>query len=159
MRVWSHALRCSAVFAAAVVFLPQHAVAQVKSSAAVKWGPGPAFLPHGAKFAVLQGDPSKSGVYTIRLSLPNNYHFPPHFHPTDEHVTVLSGTFLVGMGDTVNMAKALTLTAGGFITAPAEAHHYAAARGPTGLQLSGEGPFEITYVNDSDDPRKANPMP
>jgi quercetin dioxygenase-like cupin family protein len=129
------------------------AVAQVRSAAAVKWGPGPDFLPHGARFAVVQGDPSKSGVYTIRLRLPDHYRFPPHFHPTDEGVTVLAGTFLVGMGDTVNLRKAQRLTAGGFITAPANAHHYAAARGVTVLQVSGEGPFAITYVKDTDDPR------
>jgi len=134
------------------------AVAQVQSAAAVKWGPGPDFLPHGARFAVIQGDPSGSGVYTIRLRLPNNYRFPPHFHPTDEHVTVLAGTFLVGMGDTVNLRHAHRLTAGGFITAPANAHHFATARGVTVLQVSGEGPFAITYVKDTDDPRhKATP--
>ena len=134
------------------------AVAQVQSAAAVKWGPGPDFLPHGARFAVIQGDPSGSGVYTIRLRLPNNYRFPPHFHPTDEHVTVLAGTFLVGMGDTVNLRHTQRLTAGGFITAPANAHHFATARGVTVLQVSGEGPFAITYVKDTDDPRhKATP--
>ncbi|HWC74976.1 MAG TPA: cupin domain-containing protein [Gemmatimonadales bacterium] len=140
-------------------FLPQLAVAQapVHSAAAVKWGPGPDFLPHGAKFAVIQGDPSQSGEYTIRLKLPDHYKFPPHYHPTDEHVTVLSGKFLVGMGDTANYAHATTLTAGGFITAPKDAHHFASARGVTILQVSGEGPFKITYVKDSDDPRNAKP--
>jgi quercetin dioxygenase-like cupin family protein len=143
----------------AVAVLPHLATAQVPSSAAVKWGPGPAFLPAGAEFAVLQGDPSKDGVYTIRLRLPNNFKFPPHFHPTDEHVTVLSGTFLVGMGDAVDMTKAQRLGAGGFITAPADAHHYAAAQGVTILQVSGVGPFAITYVKASDDPRNAHTTP
>src|SRR5437773_12420666 len=133
---------------AAAAFVPQVAVAQgpVQSAAAVKWGPGPDFLPAGAGFAALQGDPGKAGgSYTIRLHLPDGYKFPSHFHPTDEHVTVLSGTFLVGMGDTVDMSKAQTLAAGGFITAPANAHHYAAARGETVLQVSGEGPFFLPY--------------
>ena len=129
------------------------AVAQVHSAAAVKWGPGPDFLPHGARFAVIQGDPGNSGYYTIRLRLPDHYRVPPHFHPKDEHVTVLAGTFLVGMGDTMNLRKAQRLTAGGFITAPADAHHFAAARGVTVLQISGEGPLAITYAKDSDDPR------
>jgi quercetin dioxygenase-like cupin family protein len=153
MRPLSHELRYSPIAAAVVAFLPQLAVAQVASSAAVKWGPAPDFVPAGAQFAVLQGDPGKPGVYTIRLRLPANFRFPPHFHPTDEHVTVISGTFLVGMGDSNDLSKAHTLTAGGFITAPADAHHFAAAKGVTVVQVSGEGPFAITYVKPTDDPR------
>lgn len=130
-----------------------HAQAPVASGAAVKWGPAPDFVPKTARFAVIQGDPSKSGVYTIRLRFPNGFRFPPHFHPTDEHVTVLAGQFIVGMGDTVKTAKGIRLAAGGFITAPANAHHWAAARGVTIVQVSGEGPFGITYVNSADDPR------
>ena len=133
------------------------AVAQVKSGAAVKWGPGPAFLPRGAKLAVLEGDPGASGVYTLRLRLPNGYTIKSHFHPTDEHITVLSGTFLVGMGDTVKARATQRLTAGGFITAPKDAHHYALARGVTIIQVHGEGPFQITYVKPADDPRSAPP--
>lgn len=154
--------RCGAVLAVVAAVSSHSLIAQgspVKSGAAVKWGPGPDFLPHGARFAVIQGDPSKSGVYTIRLRLPNGFKFPPHFHPTDEHVTILAGTFVVGMGDTVKTKGAITLGAGGFITAPAEAHHWARARGPTVVQVSGEGPFAITYVKDSDDPRNAKPKP
>lgn len=144
---------------AAIAVLPHLAAAQVHSNAAVKWGPGPAFLPAGAEFAVIQGDPSKAGLYTIRLRLPNNYKFPSHFHPTDEYVTVLAGAFLVGMGDAVDMAKTQRLGAGGFITAPANAHHYAEAQGVTILQVSGEGPFAITYVKASDDPRHGHTTP
>jgi quercetin dioxygenase-like cupin family protein len=120
---------------------------------AVTWGPAPAFFPAGARFAVLQGDPGQSGVYTVRLELPAGYVIRPHFHPTDEHVTVISGTFLVGMGDQVDEQQALTLGAGGFITAPAQAHHFAVAREKTVVQVHGQGPFAITYVRPSDDPR------
>ncbi len=140
-----------------VVAVP--AVAQVHSAAAVKWGPGPAFLPAHARFAVLQGDPGSSGVYTIRLRFPAGYVIKPHFHPTDEEVTVLSGTFLVGMGDSMNMRGAQRLTAGGFITAPKDAHHFAVARAATIIQIHGEGPFAITYVKEADDPRNAPAKP
>ena len=148
MRIAAVVLACS------VAAIP--AVAQTHSSAAVKWGPGPGFLPAGARIAVLSGDPSKSGVYTIRLRFPAGYRVPPHFHPTDEHVTVLSGTLLVGMGDSMNLRGAQRLMAGGFITAPANAHHFALTRGPAIIQIHGEGPFEIRYVNAADDPRRAN---
>lgn len=147
------------MIAAVAVLVPQLLFAQgpVHSAAAVKWGPAPDFFPKGARFVVMQGDPTKSGEYTVRLRLPNGYRLAPHFHPTDEHVTVLSGTFVVGMGDTVSMKGAQRLTAGGFITAPANAHHWARAQGATVLQVHGEGPFQITYVKDSDDPRNAKP--
>jgi quercetin dioxygenase-like cupin family protein len=77
----------------------------------------------------------------------------PHFHPTDEHVTVLSGRFLVGMGDTLSRRGAMALGPSGFITAPAQAHHFAIAAQRTIVQVNGEGPFAITYVNPADDPR------
>lgn len=125
------------------------------SAPAVKWGPAPPFFPHGARFAVLQGDPSSSGVYTVRLEMPAGYVIKPHFHPTDEHVTVISGRFLVGMGDSVDTRHAMALAAGGFITAPAQAHHFAKAAVRTVVQVHGEGPFAITYVNPQDDPRNA----
>ena len=123
---------------------------------AVKWGPAPPFFPAGARFAVLSGDPSGSGEYTVRLDMPAGYVIKPHFHPTDEHVTVLSGRFLVGMGDSVNRRGAMVLGPEGFITAPAQAHHFAIAARRTVVQVNGEGPFAITYVNAADDPRNAH---
>jgi len=123
------------------------------STPAAKWGPAPPFFPAGARFEVVQGDPSSSGVYTVRLELPARYVIKPHFHPTDEHVTVLSGRFLVGMGDSVATAGAMVLGAEGFVTAPAQAHHFAVAQRKTVIQVHGMGPFAITYVNPADDPR------
>ena len=108
---------------------------------------------------MLQGDPSKDGVYTIRLEMPAGYLIPPHFHPTDEHVTVISGRAALGMGDAVDLPHARKLSAGEFITAPATAHHFAKAEVKTVVQVHGQGPFAITYVNPRDDPRKARPTP
>ena len=127
---------------------------------AVKWGPAPPFFPAGARFAVLQGDPGQSGVYTVRLDMPPGYVIAPHTHPTDEHVTVMSGVLLLGMGDAVDTKGATTLRAGGFITAAASVHHYAVARGRTVVQVHGIGPFIINYINAADDPRNAKkPLP
>lgn len=126
---------------------------------ALKWGPAPPFFPAGARFAVLQGDPSQAGVYTVRLEMPAGYTIRPHTHPTDEHVTVVSGALVLGMGDTVRTRGSHILTAGGFITAKAQVHHFAMARGKTVVQVHGEGPFAITYVNPKDDPRNAPPRP
>ena len=138
------------VLGAAAFGAPGHGVAP---SPSVNWGPAPPFFPSGARFAVMQGDPSGSGVYTVRLEMPAGYVIKPHYHPTDEHVTVLSGRFQVGMGDSVDTKQAMTLGPEGFITAPAQAHHFAVAARRTVVQVHGMGPFVITYVRPTDDPR------
>ena len=120
--------------------------------AGVKWGPAPPALPKGAQFAVLSGDPSKAGLYVIRLKMPANYQIPAHHHPTAENVTVLSGSFHAGMGDKMDQHKAQALEPGGFAALPANMNHYAWAASDTVIQVHGEGPFAITYVNPADDP-------
>jgi len=130
-----------------------------QAPAELKWGPGPPFFPAGARFTVLQGDPGASGVYTVRLEMPAGYTIRPHYHPTDELVTVISGSLILGMGDSVNMKGATTLPAGGFVNAQANMHHFAVAKGKTVVQVHGQGPFAITYVNPKDDPRNAPKQP
>jgi len=122
---------------------------------AIKWGPAPAVFPAGTKLAVLQGDPGQSGMFTVRLDFPAGLRLAPHFHPTDEVVTVITGTFLVGMGDTLDPAKTMALPTGAFIVAPANGHHYAIARGHTIVQVTAMGPFALTYVNPKDEPKPA----
>jgi quercetin dioxygenase-like cupin family protein len=119
----------------------------------MKWGPAPPALPSGAQVAVLAGDPGKEGPFVIRVKLPAGYRVPPHWHPVDELVTVLSGTLQFGMGDKFDPASMQTLPAGSFITAAKEMRHYVQAKGPTVIQVSAMGPFAITYVNPTDDPR------
>ncbi len=118
------------------------------------WGPAPAVLPAGAKLAVLEGDPTKSGAFTMRLLMPDGYQISPHFHPATEHVTVVSGALLVGMGEKFDESQMKTLPAGAFGMIPAGMHHYAKAKGETVLQLHGIGPWRLIYVNKADDPRK-----
>jgi hypothetical protein len=120
----------------------------------LKWGPGPAGLPSGAEAAVLDGDPAKPAMFALRAKLPAGYKVPPHWHPTDETIIVISGALMLGMGDKMDEASMQTLPAGGFAKMPRQMHHYAAAKGETIIQVHAMGPFEITYVNPSDDPRK-----
>jgi hypothetical protein len=120
---------------------------------ALKWGPSPPGLPPGAQVSVVAGDPGKDGPYVIRAKLPSGYKIPPHFHPTAENVTVLSGTFHVGMGDSFDTKKGEALKSGGFFRADKDMHHYGWTSGPTVIQVHGMGPFAITYVNPNDDPR------
>ena len=120
----------------------------------LQWGDAPPGLPKGAKVAVLSGNPGAAGQFTIRLKFPRGYMIPPHWHPTDEYITVMSGAFKMAFGDNFDRSKMQTLTAGGFSVTPMKTNHYAAADEETIVQINGTGPFEITYVNPSDDPRK-----
>jgi hypothetical protein len=120
----------------------------------LQWVTTPA-LPPGAKIAVLTGNPTKAGdQFAIRIQIPDGYKFPPHWHPTDENVTVLRGTMLFGAGEKFDSAALKEAPVGSFTRMPKEMKHFAMAKGATVIQLHGEGPFEIHYVNPSDDPRK-----
>jgi quercetin dioxygenase-like cupin family protein len=123
----------------------------------ITWGPGPASLPPGTKAAVLEGNPSETGPFTMRVLLPNRYRIPPHHHPAVEHVTVLKGTFKVGMGDKFDGSAMTTLPTGTFAALEPGTHHFAESQGETIVQLHGVGPWRITYVNPADDPRQQNP--
>jgi quercetin dioxygenase-like cupin family protein len=128
----------------------------MKRGEALDWQPAPPIFPAGAQMAVLQGDPSVTGApFIVRLKFPNGYILPAHFHPTDENVTVISGIFLVGLGDGFSETALLpALRPGDFITAPANANHFATTRGTTVVQVNAIGPFQLTYVNPADDPTR-----
>src|SRR5262249_16295801 len=125
----------------------------VNSMSDVKWGPAPPALPPGAQMAVLVGDPSQKGFVSLRAKMPAGYTSGPHWHPTDEHVTVLSGTMMFGEGDKADPKTARKLQAGGYFIAATNMHHYAIAKTAAVIQVDLMGPFEITYINPDDDPR------
>jgi uncharacterized RmlC-like cupin family protein len=127
----------------------------VSSSKEVKWGPAPPILPKGTMMAVMAGDPGAAGLVAVRLKMPAGYKIPAHWHPTDEQVTVLSGTLAIGMGDKLDETKGVTLRAGGFGVAPAHMNHYAWTKTGAVIQINLMGPFALTYVNAADDPTKA----
>jgi quercetin dioxygenase-like cupin family protein len=133
---------------------PPSAQHQMVKPGDIKWGPPPPSVPPGAQLAVLDGDPGKAGLFAIRLKFPDGYQIAPHWHPTDEHLTVLQGTMIVGMGDKVSAGNEQELATGGFVKLPAEMRHYARAKGETVVQIYGPGPFVVNYVNPSDDPQK-----
>ena len=120
----------------------------------LKWGDPPPVFEKGAAFTVVSGDPGKPGIYVVRLKMPAGYKIAPHWHPTDEHVTVIAGQFALGMGDKIDDSSAKALTAGSYALLPAKMHHYALAKSDAIVQVHGAGPFALTYVNPSDDPSK-----
>lgn len=131
-------------------------VAGKHHSVAMKWMDGTAVgLPAGAKLAVVSGDPTKDGDFVVRAKFPANYTVPPHHHPTDETVRVLSaGSLTYGMGDKVDTANSATLSKGFHVTMHSGMNHWVTTTEPLELAVSGTGPFEIVYVNPADDPRK-----
>jgi quercetin dioxygenase-like cupin family protein len=137
---------------ALLAFAPTMVRAQ--SPAKLKSGPAPAVFPKGAKMAVVSGDPSKSGPFTVALAFPAGYRIAPHWHPADENVVVKSGTLLVGMGDKADRKAMKAMKKGESESIKANAHHYATARGKTEIEVSSTGPFAMTYVNAKDDPTK-----
>lgn len=126
------------------------------AAATLSWQDAPPGLPAGAKIAVLAGNPAQPGAYTLRAQLPAGYRIPPHWHPTAEHLTVLSGTTAVGMGDQFDEASMTDIRTGGFVALPPDMRHYLLVKTATILQVHGRGPFTITYVNPADDPRPRN---
>ena len=121
----------------------------------IPWGPAPPFVAPGAQLAVIEGNPAAAtGDYTVRLKMPDGYRIAPHWHPQRENVTIISGTFKVGMGDTFDKDKMGSFPAGSFAYLDPDMHHYAMASGEVIVQIHGSAPLQINYVNPADDPSK-----
>jgi quercetin dioxygenase-like cupin family protein len=119
----------------------------------MKWGPAPAALPPGAEAAALYGDPSKEGLFAMRLKFPKGYKIAPHTHPKPEVVTVISGTFRLGLGETADRSNVNVLPAGSFSTLPPGTPHFVFFDEDTVLQINTIGPWGLNYINPNDDPR------
>ena len=120
----------------------------------LKWVPGPATLPKGAQMSILYGDPTKEGLFAMRVRLPAGFHIAPHTHPKPEVVTILSGVLHMGHGSTVDKDKTKSLPTGSFFVTSPSNPHYVFIDQETIVQLNSVGPFGTTYVNEKDDPRK-----
>ena len=125
---------------------------QVVTPDAVKWGPPPPGVPGGA-MAVLSGDPTKEGLFVVWAKFPPGYAGPPHWHSMAEHVTILSGSAYMGMGDTLDKTKGQAIPVGSFVFVPAKTRHYIWTDVEVVVQITAMGPFDIHYVNPKDDPR------
>ncbi len=110
----------------------------------------------GAEIAVVSGDPNKDGSpFVLRFRYRGKARIPPHWHPTDEHLTILSGTFRLGTGRSGDEGETTALGAGAYAFVAAKMPHYAWTDGDTVIQVHGIGPFVINYVNPADDPNAA----
>jgi anti-sigma factor ChrR (cupin superfamily) len=113
----------------------------------LKWTP----IIKGCDLAPVSGDPNADGApFVLRLRCVDGAKVPAHWHPTDENVTVLKGTFLVGMGETFDESKLQTMSVGNFVAMPKEMRHFAMSKGETIVQVHGAGPFKVNWVNPSE---------
>ena len=137
---------------------PTHAFAQhagthvMMSPAELTWNDLPS-LP-GVKIAVIEGPVNEAGPIMFRLKFPANYKVPPHWHPGIEHVTIISGTLNMGVGDVFDANKTRALTPGSVAVMPPQTHHFVWTSEETIGQVHSIGPWSVTYVNPADEPSK-----
>jgi len=113
----------------------------------LKWTP----IMKGCDLAPVSGDSNAEGApFVLRIRCADGIKLPAHWHPTDEHLTVLKGTFLVGMGESFDEAKLQTMNVGNFLTMPKEMRHFGLCKGETIVQVHGAGPFKVNWVNPSE---------
>jgi hypothetical protein len=131
------------------------AVADTTGKDTLDWRPAPPGLPAGARGAVVAGDPSKPGPFTIRMDMPAGYQVMPHHHPKAERVRVLEGSVMLGHGKKWLDDQLKPLAVGEVVTVDALRPHFVQAKERTLLEVRSNGPFVIIYENPADDPRKA----
>lgn len=116
------------------------------SADTLQWTKGPSSMPPGSRIVLLEGDPKTEGLYTLRLNIPAGARLPPHWHPRDERVTVLSGRIGVGFGDRIDDRQLRYFDAGSYYVNPAHSHHYVYFPETTVVQITGIGPWETHLV-------------
>ena len=116
--------------------------ATIVQPSSLTWMPAEG-LPPGAQVAVLYGDPSKAGLFAIRFKFPAGYEIPTHSHPTDEFITIISGSGRMAFGEKADAANAQPLPAGAFMSLPAGAWHHLWIDAETLVELHSMGPFAV----------------
>jgi len=133
---------------------PGEAVFRAVLPEEIEWRPFPAFPP-SARLAVIVGEPSQPGPYTIRVKVPSGVKLMPHSHPEDRVYTVISGVFYIGLGEQFDPAKLNAYPAGSIIVLPGNTPHFHWARsGEYVTQVAAIGPLGLDYLNPADDPRR-----
>ena len=129
------------------------ATTDTAADAGLTWGPPPAGLPSGSRFAVVSGDPTKPGPFTVRIDLPPDYAVRPHFHPSSEELQVLEGTLHLGHGKRWDEKAFKTVSPDQPVTIAAKDPHFVHAASRVLLEIRSTGPYGITYIDPKDDPR------
>ena len=147
-------LALAAILLISTASFAQHDGHKMVTPGDLKWSDVPS-LPPGAKIAVIEGPMNEAVPFTVRLKFPAHYQIPAHWHPAIERVTVLAGTFYMGAGDKLDRQHSAALSPGSMMIMQPKTHHFAFTQGEEVIvQLNGTGPWGVTYINPSDDPRK-----
>ena len=154
MKIAYAMLVSAAVCLAGATSLAQGTDHRMISPQEIKWAAGPSSLSPGAEFAVLYGDPAKDELFAMRLKLPKGFKIAPHTHTKPEIVTVISGTFRLGMGEKADQSNTKPLPTGSLFALSPGMAHFAFIDEDTVVQLNSTGPWTVTYVSPADDPRK-----
>ena len=121
--------------------------------AEMAWASQGVFAVPGMEQLNLVGDPTKPGPYTLRLKFPKGFRIRPHTHPDSREVTILSGIFATGYGETFDAGNLKILPAGSFYTEPANVPHYIEIEEEVVLQVSGTGPSGRKFVDRPESPK------
>ena len=116
------------------------------AAAELRWQPGPANLPKGVETVVLEGDPRKAGLFTLRLRAPAGTRLAPHTHPLPERVTVLEGAIGVGFGRHFDQTQLKVFNAGDYYVNPPLSAHFVSFARDSVLQVTGEGPWGLDLL-------------
>lgn len=136
---------------------PGQSVFKCILSEEVDWKPFAAFPP-AVRLAVIVGDPSKPGPYTIRVKASHGAKLPPHKHPEDRVYTVVSGVFYVGRGQEFDASKLEAFPPGAVVILPGNTAHFHWAKSSEYItQITGLGPLGLEYIDAKDDPRNEVP--
>lgn len=135
------------------ITIRDHSQAFYFKSNEAKWDKAFEGFPKGAEMMVLEGDPKLPGQFIMRVKLPAHYQIPAHWTLSDSYITVISGHLNLGTGDTLDLNKGKDLKAGSYARIPAKMHHYAWCNEDSVIQIQGQGPWDISYLNPTDDPR------
>lgn len=155
MRIPSYAISLCLVFSSVVSVVcaqntPQPAAQPIGLT---EWRPRPGSSIQGSAAMLLVGDPAKHELFAARFRYPDGARVAPHWHTTSVHVTVLSGTLMLGMGDTVDPKRAQAYGPGSFLVLEGGMHHFEWFSGEVIVHVEGVGPFRTVFVNPTDDPR------
>jgi hypothetical protein len=123
------------------------------ADAGLAWGPAPEGLPTGARVAVVSGDPTKAGPFTLRVDMPPEYAVRPHYHPTSEELRLIEGTLHLGHGKKWDQGAMKEVAPDQPVTIGAKEPHFMHAASRVLLEVQSTGPFGITYIDPKDDPR------
>ena len=136
---------CPGVGTAEAAF-PEGESQLVQRADAITWVPCPPSLPAPCEMAVLEGDPKKEMLFTVRFRTSSAFEMKPHWHPRNERVTILEGRVGVGFGDQVDRDSVTWFGPGDYYVNAQEAHHYVLTDGPAILQITGIGPWKANFL-------------